>query len=129
MGVAKDCGLDFVQEVFATYGAVSHYLDHVDSIVELGGEDAKIIFCSNGLEERMNGSCAGGTGAFIDQMATLLNLSLEEFDKISMQHEKILPLLQDVVFCKIRCSAPFKSRCEKRLSCKYFFKQWLIKQL
>lgn len=89
MGVAKDCGLDFVQEVFATYGAVSHYLDHVDSIVELGGEDAKIIFCSNGLEERMNGSCAGGTGAFIDQMATLLNLSLEEFDKISMQHEKI----------------------------------------
>ncbi len=89
MGVAKDCGLDFVQEVFATYGAVSHYLDDVDSIVELGGEDAKIIFCSNGLEERMNGSCAGGTGAFIDQMATLLNLSLEEFDKLSLQHERI----------------------------------------
>ena len=89
MGIAKDCSLDFVQEVFATYGAVSHYLDDVDSIVELGGEDAKIIFCSNGLEERMNGSCAGGTGAFIDQMATLLDLSLEEFDKLSMQHERI----------------------------------------
>ena len=58
--------------MFATAGAVEKFLPDTDVVVELGGEDAKIIFLTGGLEERMNGSCAGGTGAFIDQMATLL---------------------------------------------------------
>lgn len=89
LGVAKACGLEFVQEVFATAGAVEQYLPQTDVVIELGGEDAKIIFLTGGLEERMNGSCAGGTGAFIDQMATLLGVRTEEMDALAAKHEKI----------------------------------------
>ena len=69
LGVAKAAGLDFVQEVYATAAAVRTFIPQADAVIELGGEDAKIIFFGGALEERMNGSCAGGTGAFIDQMA------------------------------------------------------------
>jgi predicted CoA-substrate-specific enzyme activase len=89
LGVAKASGLDFVQEVFACAGAVEKYYPDASAVVELGGEDAKIIFFGDGIEQRMNGSCAGGTGAFIDQMATLLNISVDELDRLSMQHERI----------------------------------------
>jgi predicted CoA-substrate-specific enzyme activase len=89
LGVSKACGIDFVQEVFATAGAVEAYMPDTDAVIELGGEDAKIIFFTGGLEERMNGSCAGGTGAFIDQMATLLGVKTEEFDALAKKHEKI----------------------------------------
>ncbi len=89
LGLSKDAGFEFVQEVFATRIAVESYLDDVDVVIELGGEDAKILFLTGGSEERMNGSCAGGTGAFIDQMASLLNVSLNELDELSSQHEKI----------------------------------------
>ena len=89
LGVAKAAGIDFVQEVFACAGAVEKEYPDADAVVELGGEDAKIIFFKGGLEERMNGSCAGGTGAFIDQMATLLNISVDELDALSLRHEKI----------------------------------------
>ena len=84
--------MDFVQEVFATYKTVMEYEPDTDAVIELGGEDAKIIFLSGGLEERMNGSCAGGTGAFIDQMATLLNVTTEELDELSLKHERIYPI-------------------------------------
>ncbi len=89
LGMSKDAGIEFVQEVFATRIAVENYLDNIDVVVELGGEDAKILFLTGGNEERMNGSCAGGTGAFIDQMASLLNVSLEELDSLSSKHKKI----------------------------------------
>lgn len=89
LGVAKACDIDFVQEVFATAGAVDRFLPGTDSVIELGGEDAKIIFFTGGLEERMNGSCAGGTGAFIDQMATLLGVTPDELDELAAKHEKI----------------------------------------
>ena len=92
LGLAEDAGVDFVQEVFATHKAVMEYEPDTDAVIELGGEDAKIIFLTGGLEERMNGSCAGGTGAFIDQMATLLNISTEEMDRLSLQHERIYPI-------------------------------------
>ncbi|MBQ3404713.1 MAG: 2-hydroxyglutaryl-CoA dehydratase, partial [Oscillospiraceae bacterium] len=72
LGFATHCGLPFVQEVFATRIAVGKLHPESDVVIELGGEDAKILFLTGGLEARMNGSCAGGTGAFIDQMATLL---------------------------------------------------------
>ncbi len=88
-GVAKAAELEFVQEVFATAGAVERFVPDADAVVELGGEDAKIIFLTGGLEERMNGSCAGGTGAFIDQMATLLGITADELDALSLQHEKL----------------------------------------
>ncbi len=88
MGVAQDCGIDFVQEVYATRVAANTFIPGTDVVIELGGEDAKILFLTNGLEVRMNGTCAGGTGAFIDQMATLLNVPLEEMDDLAKQYEK-----------------------------------------
>lgn len=91
-GVAKSAELEFVQEVFATSKAVQSSGKDIDIVIELGGEDAKILFFTGGLEERMNGSCAGGTGAFIDQMATLLDVSLDELDRLSLQSEKLYPI-------------------------------------
>ena len=92
LGVAKSSGLPFVQEVYATAAVVRERIPDADAVIELGGEDAKIIFFGNSLEERMNGSCAGGTGAFIDQMATLLNVTVPELDSLSLRHEKIYPI-------------------------------------
>lgn len=68
---------------------VKSYAPDTDCVIELGGEDAKIIFFTGGLEERMNGSCAGGTGAFIDQMATLLDVTPEQLDTLSLGSEKL----------------------------------------
>ena len=88
MGIADACGIDFIQEVYATRAAANTFIPDTDVVIELGGEDAKILFLSGGMEVRMNGSCAGGTGAFIDQMATLLNVPVEELDGLAEQHEK-----------------------------------------
>lgn len=88
MGVAESCGVSFVQEVYATRVAANTFIPGTDVVIELGGEDAKILFLTNGLEVRMNGTCAGGTGAFIDQMATLLNVPLEEMDDLAKGYEK-----------------------------------------
>ena len=88
MGVAENCGLDFIQEVYATRVAVNTFLPGTDVVIELGGEDAKILFLSGGMEVRMNGTCAGGTGAFIDQMATLLNVEIDRFNALASQYEK-----------------------------------------
>jgi len=92
MGLAKSCGIPFVQEVFATSLGVKFAFPKTDIVIELGGEDAKILFLTGGLEERMNGSCAGGTGAFIDQMTTLLHLDIAELDRLSFGASKIYPI-------------------------------------
>lgn len=89
LGAAKASGIDFVQEVFATRRAVGVHVPQADVVIELGGEDAKIIFLTGQLEERMNGSCAGGTGAFIDQMAILLDVSPSDLDLLSLEAERI----------------------------------------
>lgn len=89
LGVAKASGVDFVQEVFATRKAVGKFVPAADVVIELGGEDAKIVFLTGQLEERMNGSCAGGTGAFIDQMAVLLNITPAQLDEMSSGSERI----------------------------------------
>lgn len=88
-GISKEYNLPFVQEVFATTLAIKRCYDDVDVAIELGGEDAKIIFLTGGFEERMNSSCAGGTGAFIDQMAHLMGLTVDEMDNLSLKHENI----------------------------------------
>ena len=88
MGMAESVEVPFVQEVFATRVAANRLSPGTDVIIELGGEDAKILFLTNGLEVRMNGSCAGGTGAFIDQMATLLKMSADEMDDAAQRAEK-----------------------------------------
>ncbi len=89
MGLAEAVNLPFIQEVYATRVAAKEYLDNPDCIIELGGEDAKILFLTDGVEVRMNGTCAGGTGAFIDQMAQLLNVDVSELNELSKNHEKL----------------------------------------
>ncbi|MBU5626883.1 2-hydroxyacyl-CoA dehydratase [Oscillibacter sp. MSJ-2] len=88
MGLADSCGISFVQEVFATRVAANRLAPGTDVVIELGGEDAKILFLTGGMEVRMNGSCAGGTGAFIDQMATLLKMSAEDMNLAAARAEK-----------------------------------------
>ncbi len=93
MGIAEQTGLTFVQEVYATRLAANVLQPDCDVIIELGGEDAKILFLTGemggeDLEVRMNGSCAGGTGAFIDQMATLLGITPDEMNDLAAFSEK-----------------------------------------
>ncbi len=89
MGLAERVGLPFVQEVYATKVAVSQRLPDTDVVIELGGEDAKILFLKGNLEVRMNGTCAGGTGAFADQMASLMQIETGEMNELAKQYEKI----------------------------------------
>ena len=89
MGLAESMGLPFVQEVYAERVAVKRLAPDTDAVIELGGEDAKILFLTGGFEMRMNGTCAGGTGAFIDQMAALMQVPTEEMDALAAKHEKL----------------------------------------
>ena len=92
MGLAEELDIDFQQEVYATRVALKHLVPEADCAIELGGEDAKILFLPRdgvgGLEVRMNGTCAGGTGAFIDQMATLMDVSVEQLEPMSAAHQR-----------------------------------------
>ena len=93
MLLAGDIDVEFTQEVISATTALRHESDDFDVCIELGGEDAKIIFFDgNNIEQRMNGTCAGGTGAFIDQMATLLHVSSAELNELAKQYEKIHPI-------------------------------------
>ena len=89
MGLAERAGVPFVQEVYATKVAISHRLPDTDVVIELGGEDAKILFLNGNLEVRMNGTCAGGTGAFADQMASLMQIETSEMNELAKNYEKI----------------------------------------
>ncbi len=89
MGIADTLGVGFVQEVYATKVAIDKLMNGYDVVIELGGEDAKILFLNDGLEVRMNGSCAGGTGAFIDQICTLLHITPTEMNELAKKHEKL----------------------------------------
>ena len=89
MGLAENAGIPFVQEVYATKVAVSNRIPDTDVVIELGGEDAKILFLKGNLEVRMNGTCAGGTGAFADQMASLMNITGDEMNELAMNSDKV----------------------------------------
>ena len=92
LGLSQRSAVAFVQEVQAAFIAIRKFYPQTDVAVELGGEDAKIIFVTGGTEQRMNGSCAGGTGAFIDQMATLLNISVQQLDEYALRAKKTYPI-------------------------------------
>jgi len=92
LGLAEEADIPFVQEVFATAEMARNIAPDVNVVIELGGEDAKMIFFDGGIDQRMNGTCAGGTGAFIDQMATLLDVSPDELDDLSLGCKKIYPI-------------------------------------
>lgn len=90
--LSKLLGLPFVQEVVAAKIGVNSLLPNADVAIELGGEDAKILFFTNGVDQRMNGTCAGGTGAFIDQMATLLKTNASGLGKLASKHKILYPI-------------------------------------
>ena len=93
MFLAEGIKKQFTQEVISATEALRHEGGHFDVCIELGGEDAKIIFFDgNNVEQRMNGTCAGGTGAFIDQMATLLDVDSAEVNNLAKNYEKIYPI-------------------------------------
>lgn len=92
INLGKALGIKFVQEVVAVATALKKSAPQTDVAIELGGEDAKIIYFTGGLEERMNGVCAGGTGSFIDQMASLLQTDAEGLNKAAESYEHIYPI-------------------------------------
>lgn len=92
MLVSEWLNLPFVQEVVASTHAVTKLIPDTDVAIELGGEDAKITFFSNPVEQRMNGTCAGGTGAFIDQMAILLKTDAQGLNDYASRHKIIYPI-------------------------------------
>ncbi len=92
LSVSKWLNLGFVQEVIACSKAVQTYIPETDIAIELGGEDAKITYFRGGIEQRMNGSCAGGTGAFIDQMAVLLDTDAKGLNEYAKKHSRIYPI-------------------------------------
>ena len=82
----------FIQEVIANKTAIERIIPQTDVAIELGGEDAKIIYFDGGIEQRMNGTCAGGTGAFIDQMAALLNTDASGLNDMAKDHTILYPI-------------------------------------
>lgn len=94
MGIGERVGIPFVQEVVAAVEVVKKAYAEAHTLIDLGGEDAKMVFFAEGRHPdiRMNGSCAGGTGAFIDQMASLMNITIEELGRRALHYDKILPI-------------------------------------
>ena len=91
--LAKHLEVPFVQEVVAVSTALSEYAPKTDVAIELGGEDAKIIYFENGnVEQRMNGICAGGTGSFIDQMASLIQTDAAGLNEYAKNYQEIYPI-------------------------------------
>jgi len=94
LGVSERYNLPFVQEVVAAGEFIAHYHPEVNSLIDIGGEDSKLIIFSKNRQAdiRMNGTCAGGTGAFIDQMADLMNLSLNDFNRLAANKKNYYPV-------------------------------------
>lgn len=92
LSISKHLDVLFVQEVIAVATSLQSYAPHTDVAIELGGEDAKIIYFTNGVEQRMNGICAGGTGSFIDQMASLLKTDAAGLNEYAKDYKAIYPI-------------------------------------
>ncbi|MDF2596640.1 MAG: 2-hydroxyglutaryl-CoA dehydratase, partial [Clostridia bacterium] len=92
MGVASSIGVSFTQEVIAATKAIKTYYPEVDVAIELGGEDAKLTYFNEGVEQKMNGTCAGGTGSFIDQMASLLKVDTLGLNELAKNYHVIYPI-------------------------------------
>lgn len=92
LALSECLGIKFVQEVIACTKTVETYIPECDVAIELGGEDAKITYFQGSLEQRMNGTCAGGTGAFIDQMASLLQTDAQGLNELAKNYQTIYPI-------------------------------------
>ena len=92
LSISKHLEVPFIQEVVAVAGALQHYAPYCDVAIELGGEDAKIIYFTGGIDQRMNGICAGGTGSCIDQMASLLQTDAAGLNEYAKNYKAIYPI-------------------------------------
>lgn len=92
LSVSKWLNISFIQEVIACTNTIERFIPNTDVAIELGGEDAKITFFDNGIDQRMNGTCAGGTGAFIDQMASLLKTDAQGLNELAKHYKVIYPI-------------------------------------
>ncbi len=92
LSLAKHLDIPFVQEVVSVATSLQDYAPHTDVAIELGGEDAKIIYFTGGVDQRMNGICAGGTGSFIDQMASLLQTDASGLNEYAKNYKAIYPI-------------------------------------
>ena len=92
LDIANKLQLPFIQEVVACKRAIEKYIPQTNVVVELGGEDAKIIYFGTAIEQRMNGTCAGGTGAFLDQMASLLHTDASGLNELAKNYHTIYPI-------------------------------------
>jgi predicted CoA-substrate-specific enzyme activase len=92
LSVSKWLDISFIQEVIACTNTIERFVPNTDVAIELGGEDAKITFFDNGIDQRMNGTCAGGTGAFIDQMASLLQTDAQGLNNMAKNYKVIYPI-------------------------------------
>ena len=103
MGISERYDIPFIQEVVAASKAIQFKYRHTTTMIDIGGEDAKIVVFKDGRAEdmRMNGNCAGGTGAFIDQMAIILGVTVDELNSLAMKSRRIYPIASRCgVFCK-----------------------------
>ena len=101
MSASKFLGVEFIQEVVSCKRVVEKYIPETDVVIELGGEDAKIIYFDQSIEQRMNGTCAGGTGAFLDQMASLLHTDTAGLNELAKGYKNNLPYSISLwSFCK-----------------------------
>ena len=92
MGISENLEISFIQEVIACTDAIKETIPQTDVAIELGGEDAKITFLKGSFDQKMNGSCAGGTGAFIDQMASLLSTDATGLNEYAKNYDTIYPI-------------------------------------
>lgn len=92
IGLSKKIGVKFEQEVISSTKAIKYFNPDTDVVIELGGEDAKVTFLTGGIDQRMNGICAGGTGAFIDQMASLLKTDASGLNELAKKYKVIYPI-------------------------------------
>lgn len=114
MGIAQRIGLPFVQEVIACAAAVRQLIPRTDTVVELGGEDAKITYFGDAPEQRMNGVCAGGTGSFIDHMASLLSTDAPGLNELAAKGKQIYTIASRCgVFAKTDIQALMNDGAEK----------------
>ncbi|MCR4665933.1 MAG: acyl-CoA dehydratase activase-related protein [Desulfovibrio sp.] len=90
--IATELGAPFLQEVLSSHLAIGRLIPDADVVIELGGEDAKMMFLTGGIEQRMNETCAGGTGAFIDQIASFIGTDASGLDELAAQSETIYPI-------------------------------------
>ena len=92
MSTSNFLGVKFIQEVVSCKRCIEKYIPETDVVIELGGEDAKIIYFDKSIEQRMNGTCAGGTGAFLDQMASLLHTDTLGLNELAKNYKTIYPI-------------------------------------